>query len=149
MYQCNNLNKVSHLTQNERDENIPQEPHITHCYPCNHNGKWQAIEENKDANKYGLYQGPKIANMSAANVSNSLSCKAVLALIMVKAIYLMKDTEKLGLYIQLVEEALDAFLFVYKVEGNFEFSEILHLCLFSFDSVSLLSLNNYHKYIGL
>jgi hypothetical protein len=31
---------------------------------------------------------------------------------------------------------VDAFVFIYRVEGNDEFSEIIHLCLFAFDSVS-------------
>jgi hypothetical protein len=74
--------------------------------------------------------------MSAATLSNSLSCKSAIALIITKAIYLLKDTEKLGLYVQLVEEALETFLCIFRVNGNEEFCEILHLCLFSFDSVS-------------
>jgi hypothetical protein len=76
--------------------------------------------------------------MTAATLSNSLSCKSALALILTKAIYMLKDTEKFGLYVQLIEETLDAFLSIFKVEANAEFSEILHLCLFSFDSVSSL-----------
>jgi hypothetical protein len=50
----------------------------------------------------------------------------------------LKDTEKIGLYVQLIEEALDAMLYIYRVEGNEEFTEIIQLCLFSFDGVSLI-----------
>lgn len=69
-------------------------------------------------------------------MGQSLSCKAALALIITRATYMLKDTEKIGLYIQLIEEALDALLQIFRVEQNDEFSEILHLILFSFDSVS-------------
>ena len=54
---------------------------------------------------------------------------------MTKSIYLLKDTEKIGLYIQLIKEALSTLLAVFRVEGNCEFSELLHLCLFAFDGV--------------
>lgn len=74
--------------------------------------------------------------MTAANISNSLSSKAVLGLILTKSINLLKDTEKIGLYVQLIEETLETLVSVYRVEGNPEFSEILHLYLFSFDGVS-------------
>ncbi len=60
---------------------------------------------------------------------------------MTKSIYLLKDTEKLGLYIQLIQEALDSFLYIFRVEENQEFSEILHLCLFAFDSVSKMKIH--------
>lgn len=137
-FNCMNVNKVSHMSTSDRDSTVPHEPHIQNCFPCNHNGKWCAVEENRDANKYGLmYQGTQRAmNMTAATVQNSFSCKAALTLILTKSIYLLKDTEKIGLYVQLIQEALDSFLFIFKVEGNNEFSEILHLCLFAFDSVS-------------
>ena len=81
-----------------------------------------------------------MSNMTAASVSNSLSCKAVLTLILTKAIYLLKDTEKIGLYIQLIEETLTTLNMIYRVEKNAEFSEIIHLCLFAFDGVSGLSI---------
>ena len=129
---CNNANKVSHV--NSGLQPLPLEPYLEHCYPCNHNGKWQVIDDIKDINRYG----GKTAAMSAATLSNSLSCKSAIAVILTKAIYLLKDTEKLGLYVQLIEEALDILLYIFRVKGNEEFSEILHLCLFSFDSVSHL-----------
>ena len=74
--------------------------------------------------------------MTAACLQNSLSCKAALGLILTKTIYLLKDTEKIGLYIQLIRETLDSMISIFRVEHNAEFSEILHLCLFAFDSVS-------------
>lgn len=75
--------------------------------------------------------------MAAASTQGSLSCRAALGLILVKSIYLLKDTEKLGLYIQLIKEATSVLLDVYRVPGNPEFTELLHLCLFAFDSVSI------------
>lgn len=78
--------------------------------------------------------------MSAATSSGSLSAKSALGLILVKSIYLLKDTEKLGLYILLITESLEALQSIYNVDGNPEFSELLHLCLFAFDSVTLTSL---------
>lgn len=64
-----------------------------------------------------------------------MSCKATLGLILTKSIYLLQDTERIGSYTQLIQEALDALLFVFNVEGNTEFSEFLHLCLFAYDKV--------------
>jgi hypothetical protein len=75
--------------------------------------------------------------LTAATTSNSLSAKAVLGLILTKSIYLLKDTEKIGLYIQLIKETLEALLVIYRVEENIEFSELIHLCLFAFDSVRI------------
>ena len=54
---------------------------------------------------------------------------------MTKAIYLLKDSEKLGLYLQLIKEALATLMYIFNVSGNGEFSEIIQLCLFAFDSV--------------
>jgi len=48
---------------------------------------------------------------------------------------MLKDTEKLGLYIQLISETLSVLVSVFAVPGNRDFSELLHLCLFAFDSV--------------
>jgi hypothetical protein len=75
--------------------------------------------------------------MAAAATQGSLSCRAVLGLILVKSIYLLKDTEKLGLYHQLIRETTNVMLDVFRVPRNPEFTELLHLCLFAFDSVSL------------
>jgi hypothetical protein len=75
--------------------------------------------------------------MAAASTQGSLSCRAALGLVVIKSIYLLKDTEKLGLYIQLIKEATSVLLDVFRVTKNPEFTELLHLCLFAFDSVSL------------
>jgi hypothetical protein len=92
LFNCSNTNKVSHVTQGGgRDPQVPHPPHT-----CNHNGKWSTLEENRDANKYGatysiMNQGTKVSNMTAASLQNSLSCKAALALILTRSIYLLKD----------------------------------------------------------
>ena len=77
--------------------------------------------------------------LAAASTQGSLSCRAALGLVLTKAIYLLKDTEKIGLYAQLIKESLSTLQQVYRVEGNSEFTELIHLCLFAFDSVSHLS----------
>ena len=64
-----------------------------------------------------------------------MSCRAALGLLLTKCIYMLKDTEKLGLYIQLISETLSVLLSVFAIPGNREFSELIHLCLFAFDSV--------------
>jgi hypothetical protein len=48
---------------------------------------------------------------------------------------MLKDTEKLGLYIQLIQETLSVAQDVFRIEGNREFSEFLHLALIAIDSV--------------
>ena len=73
--------------------------------------------------------------LAAASTQGSLSCKAALGLILTKAIYMLKDTEKIGLYTQLIKESYETLLAVYRVEGNHEFTELVHLCLIAFDSV--------------
>jgi hypothetical protein len=73
----------------------------------------------------------------AAATQGSLSVRAALGLVLTKAIYLLKDTEKIGLYVQLIKETLAALQSVFRVEGNCQFSELIHLCIFAFDSVSL------------
>jgi hypothetical protein len=76
--------------------------------------------------------------LAAATLQGSLSCRAVLGLVLTKSIYLFKDTEKIGLYIQLMKEAWQSMRQIYKIDDNHEFTEILHLILFAFDSVSNL-----------
>lgn len=73
--------------------------------------------------------------LAAASTQGSLSCRAALGLILTKAIYMLKDTEKMGLYIQLIRESLSTLMAVYRVEANHEFTELIHLCLIAFDSV--------------
>lgn len=75
--------------------------------------------------------------MTAAALSNSLSCKAVLGLILTKSIYLLKDTEKIGQYVQLITETLETLETVFNIKENEEFSNFFHLCLFAFDSVCI------------
>ena len=48
---------------------------------------------------------------------------------------MLKDTEKIGLYIQLIKETLMSLQTIYRVRENPEFTELLHLSLFAFDSV--------------
>ena len=74
--------------------------------------------------------------MTAATAQNTLSCRAVLGLVLTKSIYMLKDTEKIGLYIQLIKETLISLHTIFKVRENPEFTELLHLSLFAFDSVS-------------
>ena len=97
-------------------------------------GVWNTHEAQTDLKKYGA-QMPN-DRLAAASTQGSLSCRAALGLILTKAIYMLKDTEKIGLYTQLVKEALATLLDVFRVEGNHEFTELLHLCLIAFDSVS-------------
>ncbi len=53
--------------------------------------------------------------MTAASLSNSLSAMAALGTILTKAIYLLKDTEKIGVYIQLINETLETIDTVFRV----------------------------------
>jgi hypothetical protein len=53
-------------------------------------------------------------NRTAAASSQSLSCRAVLFLIMNKAIDRMKDSERIGLMIQLINEVWEAFTCQYR-----------------------------------
>ena len=88
---------------------------------------WDHVEQNK----YGRVG----QQAQVAGGQNSLSCRAILGLILTKTIYLLQDTEKTGLYVQLIQETLAALLDIYNVRGNNEFSELIHLCLFAFDKV--------------
>jgi hypothetical protein len=84
--------------------------------------------------------------MAAASTQGSLSCRASLGLMLTKTIYLLKDTEKLGLYIQLIKETTACLLDIYSVPNNPEFTELLHLCLFGFDSVSIFEMQMAHLF---
>ena len=54
----------------------------------------------QDQRKYGANVDKSDAEKLAASVTqSSLSCRAALGLILTKAIYMLKDTEKIGLYI--------------------------------------------------
>ena len=102
-------------------------------YPGLKEGIWNTHEAMTDLKKYGA-QMPN-DRLAAASTQGSLSCKAALGLILTKAIYMLKDTEKIGLYTQLIKESYETLLAVYRVEGNHEFTELVHLCLIAFDSV--------------
>ena len=94
-----------------------------------------------DLRKYGA-QMPN-DRLAAASTQGSLSCRAALGLILTKTIYMLKDTEKIGLYTQLIRETYETLMTVYRVEGNHEFTEMIHLCLIAFDSVSASSTSQY------
>ena len=94
-----------------------------------------------DLRKYGA-QMPN-DRLAAASTQGSLSCRAALGLILTKTIYMLKDTEKIGLYTQLIRETYETLMMVYRVEGNHEFTEMIHLCLIAFDSVSASSTSQY------
>ena len=113
-----------------------KEDYIEKTYPCNRLSRW---ETTPDGSLGGVRYGSRTKSFGgqskATGGQNSLSCKAVLGLILTKSIYLLQDTERIGVYSQLIQEALEALLFVFNVEGNSEFSEFLHLCLFAYDKV--------------
>ena len=102
-------------------------------YPGLKEGIWNTQEAMTDLKRYGAQMPTD--RLAAASTQGSLSCRAALGLILTKAIYMLKDTEKMGLYIQLIRESLSALLAVYRIEANHEFTELIHLCLISFDSV--------------
>jgi len=106
-------------------------------YPGLKEGIWNTQEAQTDLKRYGA-QLPT-DRLAAASTQGSLSCRAALGLVLSKAIYMLKDTEKIGLYTQLIKESVSTLLEVYRVEGNSEFTELIHLCLFAFDSVSQYS----------
>ena len=66
-------------------------------YPSLKEDVWNTEEAISDLRKYGA-QLPT-DRMAAASTQGSLSCRAALGLILTKTIYLLKDTEKIGLYI--------------------------------------------------
>jgi hypothetical protein len=103
-------------------------------YPPCKDGVWNTIDSISDLKRYGTQLPAE--KMAAATVQGSLSCRAVLGLILTKAVYLLKDTEKIGLFLQLIKEAWRTATDLYVTQGNPEFTELLHLILFAFDSVS-------------
>lgn len=111
--------------------------YIERTYPCNRLSRW----ETEGPNPYGGRQTPSNRSLSSggtpapAGAGNSLSCRAVLGLILTKAIYLLQDTDRLGLHLQLVTASLSTLEHVFSLSTTQEFSELLHLCLFAFDKV--------------
>ena len=104
-------------------------------YPGLKEGIWNTQEAQTDLRRYGAQMPTD--RLAAASTQGSLSVRAALGLILTKAIYMLKDTEKIGLYTQLIRESLAALLGIYRVEANHEFTELIHLCLIAFDSVSV------------
>ena len=102
-------------------------------YPGLKEGIWNTHEAQTDLRRYGAQLPTE--RLAAASTQGSLSCRAALGLILTKTIFMLKDTEKIGLYTQLIHESLSTLLAVYRVEGNQEFTELIHLCLIAFDSV--------------
>ena len=103
-------------------------------YPGLKEGIWNTQEAMSDLRKYGAQMPAE--RLAAASTQGSLSCRAALGLVLTKSIYMLKDTEKIGLYVQLIKETQAVLLDVYRVEANHEFTELIHLCLIAFDSVS-------------
>jgi len=110
-----------------------QPEYIRNSYPTSQEAFWNREEAVQDQKKYGSHHSSD--KLSASSMQGAVSCRAALGLILTKSIYMLKDTEKVGLYIQLIKETLQVAEFVFQIEGNREFSEFLHLCLFAFDSV--------------
>ena len=102
--------------------------YIEKTYPCNRLSRWEQPNLSGSSRRSQSHQ-------SDTSGHNTLSCKAVLGLILTKSIYLLQDTEKIGIFVQLMNRGLETLLHIYSVENNNEFSEILHLCLFAFDKV--------------
>ena len=136
----NNANKASRISGGSYSASTSQAAsevdnleYLKLSYPGLKEGVWNTEEAVGDMKKYGAQlQSERLA---AATTQGSLSCRAALGLILTKSIYLLKDTEKVGLYIQLIREALSTLQAVFRVEGSCEFSELLHLCLFALDGV--------------
>jgi len=107
--------------------------YIEKTYPCNRLSRWEDT-----SNPYSS-QSSRRSHSSQPSIApggqNSLSCRAVLGLILTKSIYLLQDSERIGLFVQLINKALECLFHVFKVTANQEFSEFLHLCLFAFDKV--------------
>lgn len=71
----------------------------------------------------------------AAGGQNSLSVRAVFSLILTKSIFLLRDTERIGIFTTLIYETLDAIQKIFVVENNSQFSELIHISLIAFDKV--------------
>ena len=103
--------------------------YIEKTYPCNRLSRWEQPSPSGSGKRGQSCQ-------SDTSGHNTLSCKALLGLILTKSIYLLQDTEKIGIFVQLMNRGLETLLHIYLVRGNNDFSELLHLCLFAFDKVS-------------
>lgn len=76
-----------------------KEDYIEKTYPCNRLSRW---ETTPDGSLGGARYGARTKSFGglprATGGQNSLSCKAVLGLILTKSIYLLQDTERIGVY---------------------------------------------------
>ena len=90
----------------------PEERHtleyLKQSYPGLSDAAWNTRENMSDLRKYGAHMPTD--RLVAASTQGSLSCRAALGLILTKTIYLLKDTEKLGLYVQLIKTTLDVLM---------------------------------------
>ena len=66
-------------------------------YPGLKEGTWNTHEAMTDLRRYGAQMPTE--RLAAASTQGSLSCRAALGLILTKAIYMLKDTEKIGMYV--------------------------------------------------
>ena len=121
----NVMDKKPQLNSNGEGTEIHGDSYIEQTYPCNRLSRWEEAPAT-----YGVSKSKTISGSQ-----NSLSCRAVLGLILTKSIYLLQDSERIGLFVQLIDKCLDTLLHIYRLDQSQEFSEFLHLCLFAFDKV--------------
>ena len=77
--------------------------YIEKTYPCNRLSRWDTSPEGlQGVGKYGTRAKSQGGFLKTSGGQSSLSCKAVLGLILTKSIYLLQDTERIGVYTQLI-----------------------------------------------
>ena len=77
--------------------------YIEKTYPCNRLSRWDTTPDGlHSVGKYGARAKSQGGLLKSSSGQNSLSCKAILGLILTKSIYLLQDTERIGLYTQLI-----------------------------------------------
>lgn len=91
------------MTKKSAGNDLSAHEYLQTSYPPCKEGVWNTMESVTDLKKYGAQMPSE--KMAAAALQGSLSCKSVLGLIITKSVYLLKDTEKIGLYLQLIKEA--------------------------------------------
>jgi hypothetical protein len=84
------------MTKKSNGNDLTHE-YLQMSYPPCKEGVWNTMEAVTDLKKYGAQMPSE--KMAAASLQGSLSCRAVLGLILTKSVYLLKDTEKIGLYL--------------------------------------------------
>lgn len=107
--------------------------YIEQTYPCNRLSRWEDTSAASDHNSRRTHSSGPAQPLGG---QNSLSCRAVLGLILTKSIYLLQDSDRIGLFVQLINRCLETLEHVFRVSATQEFSEFLHLCLFAFDKVT-------------